>query len=90
MEVKLVKTSESEGDASRLDFDADGVVGFGDFVQFVGRFGLSENEANFDATFDIDSDGIVGFSDFLVFARGFGKQVGEKPVALRKDKTSTS
>ena len=57
----------------RADFDADGTVGFGDFVQFAGNFGLSQGDEGFDARFDLDGNGAVGFSDFLIFAGAFGK-----------------
>ena len=57
----------------RADFDGDGTVGFGDFVQFAGKFGLSEGDEGFDARFDLDGNGAVGFSDFLIFAGAFGK-----------------
>ena len=77
VEVKLVQAVEGDADASRLDFDADGFIGFGDFLRFAGQFGLSDSQEGFDATFDIDGNGSVGFTDFLVFASGFGKQVGE-------------
>ena len=54
------------------DFDGDGTVGFGDFVQFAGRFGLSQDDDGFDARFDLDGNGAIGFSDFLIFAGAFG------------------
>ena len=74
VQVKLVK-AEADRDASRLDFDEDGIVGFGDFLQFAVGFGFSENELDFDTKFDLDQDGTVGFSDFITFAEGFGKLV---------------
>ena len=33
------------------DFDGDGIVGFGDFLQFAGKFGLREGDTEFDARF---------------------------------------
>ena len=57
----------------RADFDGDGTVGFSDFVQFAGKFGLSQGDKGFDARFDLDGNGAVGFSDFLIFAGAFGK-----------------
>ncbi len=56
----------------RGDFDGDGTVGFADFVQFAGAFGLSRGDAGYDAKFDLDGNGMIGFSDFLVFAGSFG------------------
>ena len=55
------------------DFDGDGTVGFADFVQFAARFGLSQDDAGYDARFDLDGNGAIGFSDFLIFAGAFGK-----------------
>ena len=54
------------------DFDDDGTVGFSDFVQFAGAFGLSRGDAGYDAKFDLDGNGMVGFSDFVIFAGSFG------------------
>ncbi len=54
------------------DFDGDGTVGFADFVQFAGAFGLSRGDAGYDAKFDLDGNGMVGFSDFVIFAGSFG------------------
>ena len=56
----------------RADFDGDGNVGFSDFVQFAGKFGLSEGDEGYDARFDLDGNGAIGFSDFLIFAGAFG------------------
>ena len=57
----------------RADFDGDGTVGFGDFVQFAGKFGLSRSDEGYDTRFDLDGNGAIGFSDFLIFAGAFGK-----------------
>ena len=54
------------------DFDGDGTVGFGDFLQFAAQFGLSQNDDGYDARFDLDGNGAVGFSDFVIFAGAFG------------------
>ena len=55
------------------DFDGDGTVGFSDFVQFAGRFGLSQGDEGYDARFDLDGNGAIGFSDFVIFAGAFGR-----------------
>ena len=55
------------------DFDGDGTVGFGDFVQFAAQFGLSQGDEGYDARFDLDGNGAIGFSDFVIFAGAFGK-----------------
>ena len=56
------------------DFDGDGVVGFGDFVQFAPLFGIGQDEAGFDPRYDLDEDGRIGFGDFVIFAKAFGKE----------------
>ncbi len=55
------------------DFDGDGTVGFGDFVQFAGKFGLSQGDAGYEKRFDLDGNGTIGFSDFVAFAADFGQ-----------------
>ena len=55
------------------DFDGDGTVGFGDFIQFAQAFGASTGAANFDAKFDLDGNGNIGFPDFITFAGSFGQ-----------------
>ena len=55
------------------DFDEDGVVGFADFLQFAGRFGVERGDETYEDRFDLDSDGSIGFPDFLIFAGSFGK-----------------
>ena len=57
------------------DFDGDGIVGFPDFLQFVEQFGLSRNDAGYEARFDLDGDGVIGFGDFLIFVNAFGNKV---------------
>ena len=57
------------------DFDGDGTIGFGDFLQFASGFGAAEGDANYDSRLDLDKDGSVGFTDFLSFAAVFGQPV---------------
>ncbi|MDE2997516.1 MAG: Ig-like domain-containing protein [Gemmatimonadota bacterium] len=59
---------------SQADFDGDGTVGFPDFLQFAGNFGLSQGDEGYDARFDLDGNGAIGFSDFVIFAGAFGKE----------------
>ena len=54
------------------DFDDDLNVDFADFLAFVGVFGLSSSDANYDARMDMNGDGIINFSDFLIFTIIFG------------------
>ena len=69
-------TLEASGDdtASIPDFDGDGTIGFGDFVKFAAKFGLSQGDVGYDAQFDLNDDGEIGFADFLIFAENFGKE----------------
>ena len=59
------------------DFDGDGTVGFGDFLLFAERFGLSQDADGYEARYDLDGNGAVGFSDFLILAKDFGKTSGK-------------
>jgi len=52
-----------------VDFDLDGVVGFGDFLLFAEAFG------GVDGRLDLNDDGVVGFADFLSFAQAFGQKL---------------
>ncbi|MCZ6633750.1 MAG: hypothetical protein O7G87_10110, partial [bacterium] len=61
------------------DFDADGTVGFGDFILFAQHFGTRQGDANYNARFDLDGSGDVGFSDFLSFTQAFGQEVENTP-----------
>ena len=56
-------------DPARVDFNADGVVGFGDFILFAGHFDSTH------PSYDIDGDGIVQFGDFLEFTGHFDTAV---------------
>ncbi len=66
-------TFTATGKEVHADFDGDGTVGFADFVQFAARFGLSQDDAGYDARYDLDGDGTIGFGDFVIFANAFGK-----------------
>jgi hypothetical protein len=54
------------------DFDANGEVGFSDFLVFADGFGKSAGDVGFDPTFDLNNDRQVAFADFLIFVRNFG------------------
>ncbi len=69
-------TAVSNDDSAPLpDFDGDGTVGFGDFVKFSAKFGLSQEDDGYDAQYDLNGDGEIGFADFVIFAQHFGKEV---------------
>ena len=62
------------------DFDGDGVVGFSDFLAFVGVFGSQRGDGKYVAAYDLTQDGGIGFDDFLVFASNFGKNPNRAPA----------
>ena len=66
----ILEFSKQGGPAA--DFDGDGAVGFTDFLQFAGVFGLTRGDAGYDARYDLDGNGMIGFSDFVIFAGSFG------------------
>ena len=68
------------------DFDGDGTIGFGDFVKFAAKFGLSQGDVGYDAQFDLNDDTEIGFADFLIFAKNFGKAAPSPAVAIRDAK----
>ncbi len=58
------------------DFDANGIVDFGDFVLFAQAFGSEQSN------FDLDGNGIVDFPDFILFAEQFGEGVPQEDVTV--------
>ena len=54
-----------------IDLDADGVVGFSDFLKLSAAFGTNDFHADFDGDFR------VGFSDFLILSSNYGASVLE-------------
>ena len=61
------------------DFDGDLDVDIADFLVFVGVFGLSSSDANYDARMDMNSDGVINITDFLAFVGVFGSTY-DQPV----------
>ena len=68
-------SANGDDTASIPDFDGDGTIGFGDFVKFVAKVGLSQGDVGYDAQYDLNDDAEIGFADFLIFAENFGKEV---------------
>ena len=54
----------------RADFSGNSIVGFEDFFQYVGAFGVAGTEAE---RFDLDGNGRVDFDDLFLFADSFGR-----------------
>jgi formylglycine-generating enzyme required for sulfatase activity len=54
----------------RADFSGNSIVGFEDFFQYVGAFGVAGTEAE---RFDLDGNGSVDFDDLFLFADSFGR-----------------
>ncbi len=58
------------------DFDANGIVDFGDFILFAQAFGSNQH------LFDLDGNGSVGFPDFILFAQRFGEGAPEEKITV--------
>ena len=54
----------------RADFSGNSIVGFEDFFQYVGAFGVAGTEAEH---FDLDGNGRVDFDDLFLLADSFGR-----------------
>ena len=62
--------------ARNADFDANGIVDFGDFILFAQAFGSNQS------SFDLDGNGSVDFPDFILFAKRFGEGVPEEDISV--------
>ncbi|MDE3259282.1 MAG: SUMF1/EgtB/PvdO family nonheme iron enzyme [Gemmatimonadota bacterium] len=71
--AKQLLIAQSGRDA---DFDANGIVDFGDFILFAQAFG--SNQSNF----DLDGSGNVDFPDFILFAQRFGQGMPEEDITV--------
>ena len=58
---------------SPADFDGNCMVDFDDFLVFVGAFGKTAGDGDFDAKFDLNGNGAVDFPDFLIFVSAFNE-----------------
>ena len=70
---KQLLIAQSARDA---DFDANGIVDFGDFILFAQAFGSKQS------LFDLDGSGSVDFRDFILFAKRFGEGMPERDIAV--------
>ena len=62
--------------ARDADFDANGMVDFGDFILFAQAFGSNQS------SFDLDGNGSVDFPDFILFAQRFGDGMPEEEITV--------
>ncbi|MDE2889774.1 MAG: SUMF1/EgtB/PvdO family nonheme iron enzyme [Gemmatimonadota bacterium] len=62
--------------ARNPDFDANGIVDFGDFILFAQAFGSNQS------TFDLDGSGSVDFPDFILFAQRFGEDMPDESIRI--------
>ena len=62
--------------ARDADFDANGIVDFGDFILFAQAFGSDQSN------FDLDGSGSVDFPDLILFAEQFGEGGPEDDVTV--------
>ncbi len=58
------------------DFDANGIVDFGDFILFAQAFGSNQH------LFDLDGNGSVDFPDFILFTKQFGEGMPEAEITV--------
>ncbi len=58
------------------DFDANGIVDFGDFILFAQAFGSNQSQ------FDLDGSKRVDFPDFILFAKRFGEGMPEEKITV--------
>ena len=58
------------------DFDANGIVDFGDFILFAQAFGSNQSQ------FDLDGNKSVDFPDFMLFAKRFGEGMPEAEITV--------
>ena len=70
---KQLLIAQSARDA---DFDANGIVDFGDFILFAKAFGSKQS------LFDLDGSGSVDFSDFILIAKRFGEGMPEENITI--------
>ncbi len=54
------------------DFNSDGRVWTEDFVMFVEKFGLIQDDPSFNSAYDLNNDGRIWTEDFSEFIRLFG------------------
>ena len=59
------------------DFDANGIVDFGDFILFAQAFGSNQSQ------FDLDGSKSVDFADFILFAKRFGEGAPEAELSVK-------
>ena len=62
--------------ARNADFDANGIVDFGDFILFAQAFGSNQSQ------FDLDGNKSVDFPDFILFAKRFGEGMPEAEITV--------
>lgn len=63
---------------SKSDFNKDSIIDFADLVMFGEKFGLNENQQEWDSIFDLVPDGKVDFLDFTVFSDSYGRDISIK------------
>ena len=61
------------GAVAASDFHRDGIVDFSDYLEFMVKFGETNEDPGFEGRFDLNDDGIINFQDFLLFAAAFGE-----------------
>lgn len=62
------------------DFNSDNVVNFNDFFSFVGAFGTTSADPEYDPKYDLEPDGSINLIDFLTFAEWFGRRIENEQI----------
>jgi hypothetical protein len=63
------------GNACDADWNDDGIVGGGDFLEFSAAFGSTPVDANWQPLVDSNCDDVIGGADFLLFSAQFSTGV---------------
>jgi hypothetical protein len=59
-------------DDARGDLTGDGIVGPADFILFIGAYGNSVGQPNYNSLADLNQDGVVNYYDFILFIGLYG------------------
>ena len=78
------------GTVGRSDFDGDGIVGFSDFLLFVGFIGTRRGDGRYNGRYDLDANGAIVIDDFDIFVNDFGRSVSVEGICDRSPKVCSA
>ncbi|MDA0746956.1 MAG: PKD domain-containing protein, partial [bacterium] len=88
--IALTATNRGGSDTTRTegyiqanpspDFNGDGRIDFGDFIDLARRYGSRKGDPLYDVIYDLNVNDLIGFGDFVLFAGRYG-QDGSSGVA---------